>query len=108
MSPKLGPMVSKVQKNIVKAHVADALKCGARCLYGGDGDGKAEGNFMPPTLLSDVPHSAIITRQVNLGALLPGMRAPKLGCAYAFLYEQSPVLHIAFLCSMEVGREVRN
>ena len=87
MSAQLGPMVSKVQKDIVKAHVADALKCGARCLYGGDGDGKAEGNFMPPTLLSDVPHSAMITRQVNLGALLPA-------CPRAFFLRARACVHV--------------
>ena len=47
---QLGPLVSQTQRELVLTHVTDAIKSGAKLLYGGapvDGPG----NFFQPTLL---------------------------------------------------------
>ena len=65
---RIGPMVSQRQKQLVVGHVADALGAGARCLHGGvDEQG---GNFLSATLLTDVPHTAKITREETFGPVL--------------------------------------
>lgn len=64
----LGPMVSRTQKELVLKHVRDAIACGAKCLYGQVQD--SEGNLLQPILLTDVPQSAIITRQETFGPVV--------------------------------------
>ena len=64
----LGPMVSRTQKELVLKHVRDAIDCGAKCLYGQVQD--SEGNLLQPILLTDVPQSAIITRQETFGPVV--------------------------------------
>jgi len=61
----LAPMVSGVQKAIVAKHVDEAIAAGAKCLLGGpDAARRLEGatppgsNFVPVTVLADVPHDA--------------------------------------------------
>lgn len=65
---KVGPMVSKTQKDLVARHISDALKAGAKCLFGGDASG--QGNFIQPTLLTDVPQTASITREETFGPVV--------------------------------------
>ena len=65
---RIGPMVSQRQKQLVVGHVADALGAGARCLHGGVDE--LGGNFLSATLLTDVPHTAKITREETFGPVL--------------------------------------
>ena len=62
----LGPLVSGSDLVKLEAQIADALKRGARLLYGG----KRQQNFFLPTLLSNVPNDAIIMQEESFGPIV--------------------------------------
>lgn len=68
----IGPLASAMQRDIVHSHVTAAIASGARCLLGGQMPSKAQrGNFYPPTVLVDVPHSAKqITQEETFGPVV--------------------------------------
>ena len=56
----IGPMASRMQRDIVHSHVQKAKQAGARCVLGGELPGSSErGNYYPATVLADVPHGAL-------------------------------------------------
>ncbi len=72
-STKLGPMVSRRQREVVDEHVRDAVQRGARLLLGGDvPDGP--GNHYPATVLADVPRDARIATEETFGPVVCLMR----------------------------------
>lgn len=69
--PKIGPMVSEMQRTIVHGHVQAAQKAGARCVLGGTlPPASIRGSFYPPTVLADVPHESTITREETFGPVV--------------------------------------
>lgn len=82
----LGPMHTNTQREEVEAQVQDARDRGAKLLLGGDrptGDGFERGNFLLPTLLTDVdPQSRVMTEEV-FGPALPIVRVRDLEEAIA-------------------------
>ncbi len=71
----VGPMTMERQRELVEAHVEDALARGALALIGGrrpDGPGF----FYPPTVLTGVDHSMRVMREETFGPLLPVMVVP--------------------------------
>lgn len=54
----IGPMASRMQRDIVHSHVEKAKKAGARCVLGGTLP-SGRGNYYPATVLADVPHAAL-------------------------------------------------
>ncbi|KAJ8610694.1 hypothetical protein CTAYLR_005645 [Chrysophaeum taylorii] len=98
----LAPLVSKVQRDVVAAHVTYALDAGARLLLGGpqvaaDVEAKTPpgSSFYPVTVLADVPHDAnrdetfgptvAITPYADLGDALKMANDSKYGltaCVY--------------------------
>ena len=69
-APKIGPMVSELQRQTVHRHVLAAQEAGARCVLGGQMP-KGKGTFYPPTVLADVPHKdCVITQEETFGPVV--------------------------------------
>jgi succinate-semialdehyde dehydrogenase/glutarate-semialdehyde dehydrogenase len=68
----IGAMSSERQREIVEAHVRDALARGARLLAGG-GRGGDTGSFHEPTVLDKVDHTMELMREETFGPVLPLM-----------------------------------
>ena len=63
-----GPLINDQAVADVAAHVADAVKRGARILTGGDRI-KGGGSFFAPTVLIDVSHDALMCSEETFGPL---------------------------------------
>jgi succinate-semialdehyde dehydrogenase/glutarate-semialdehyde dehydrogenase len=70
---QIGPMVNARQKAKVLAQIESAVAAGARVLAGGEA---REGNFVAPTVLSEVDHAMEIMREETFGpvACVQGFR----------------------------------
>src|SRR5262249_13775844 len=66
----MGPLTTEDQRQLVEAHVADAVGKGARVLHGGERP-RARGFWFPPTVLSDVNHGMRVMKEETFGPLLP-------------------------------------
>lgn len=82
----VGPMHTNSQREEVEAQIQDARDRGAKVLLGGTrptGDGFERGNFLLPTLLTNVdPRSRVLTEEV-FGPALPIVRVKDLEEAIA-------------------------
>lgn len=82
----LGPLHTKGQREEIEEQVEDAIKRGAKLLYGGQrpkGEEYERGYFLVPTLLADVdPDSRILTEEC-FGPALPIVRVRDLDEAIA-------------------------
>jgi acyl-CoA reductase-like NAD-dependent aldehyde dehydrogenase len=68
----IGPMVSKDQYDLVCELVDDAIASGAKRLCGGPVEVEGfSGNFIAPTVLTDVTHDMRIMREEIFGPVLP-------------------------------------
>jgi succinate-semialdehyde dehydrogenase/glutarate-semialdehyde dehydrogenase len=65
-----GPLINADAVLKVEEHIADATKHGAKVLSGGHRHEKG-GNFFQPTILTDVPHDALIFREETFGPVAP-------------------------------------
>ena len=65
---KVGPMVSSVQRDIVKEHVKDAVEKGAKVLY--ESPTVSGGNFHPVTVLSNVKDDMKVYRDETFGPVV--------------------------------------
>ena len=63
-----GPLINEAAVTKVEEHVADATAKGARVLTGGK---RLAGTFFEPTLLADVPKSAIVSHEETFGPVAP-------------------------------------
>ena len=68
-----GPLINRDALDKVEAHVADAVKRGARVVIGGKRHALG-GNFYEPTILADVPRQADIFRDETFGPVAPLFR----------------------------------
>jgi succinate-semialdehyde dehydrogenase/glutarate-semialdehyde dehydrogenase len=68
-----GPMINADAVAKVEEHIADAVRRGARVLLGGKRH-ELGGNFFQPTILTDVPSDAIVSREETFGPLAPLFR----------------------------------
>ena len=68
-----GPLINADAVAKVEAHIADALKRGAKVLTGGHRHALG-GNFFEPTVLADVPQDADIFREETFGPVAPLFR----------------------------------
>jgi len=69
----LGPLIDSKAVEKVQAHIADALEKGAKLALGGEAHSLGE-LFFQPTVLTDVPHSARLTREETFGPVAPLLR----------------------------------
>jgi len=76
---RVGPMVSRRQKEHVLRQVEDAVRQGAKVIHGG---GPREGNFVEPTILWDVTHEMDVMREETFGPV---------ACVHTFETEEEAV-----------------
>jgi succinate-semialdehyde dehydrogenase/glutarate-semialdehyde dehydrogenase len=69
----IGPMTTQSQREVVLAHIADAVEKGARVLHGGRPTADLPGYFIQPAVLDRVDHSMTIMREETFGPVLPIM-----------------------------------
>ncbi|WP_193075988.1 NADP-dependent succinate-semialdehyde dehydrogenase [Pseudomonas sp. FME51] len=68
-----GPLIDDKAVAKVQEHINDALAKGARLVAGGKVH-ELGGRFFEPTILSDVPHTALVAREETFGPLAPVFR----------------------------------
>jgi succinate-semialdehyde dehydrogenase/glutarate-semialdehyde dehydrogenase len=69
----LGPMINEEAVDKLEEHIADALAKGAHVATGGKRH-QLGGSFFQPTVLTDVPHAAIIFDDETFGPIAPLFR----------------------------------
>ena len=67
----LGPLASRAALDLLEGQVDDALRRGAKLLFGGKRVPGTKGNFFPPTLLAGVPNDALAMQEESFGPLVP-------------------------------------
>jgi aldehyde dehydrogenase (NAD+) len=77
---EIGPMVTKDQVNIIRDHLEDALKKGAKLLTGHSWDRKS--NEVPPLILEGVTREMLVYDEESFGPIIP---------LYAFKDEESAI-----------------
>lgn len=65
----IGPLTDPRQVTIVRAHLEDALARGAQVAHGG----RFNGQYMEPTILTQVDHSMVVMQEETFGPLMPIM-----------------------------------
>lgn len=73
----LGPVVSKRSKEMIEAHVKDALDKGAKDATPENESfmsPPADGNYVKPTLLTNVDHSMTVMTEETFGPVIPVMK----------------------------------
>ncbi len=70
---KLGPLINEKALEKVKAHVADAVKKGAKIMLGGKPD-KLGGLFYAPTILLNANASMLLAKEETFGPVAPLFR----------------------------------
>lgn len=73
----VGPVISKRSKEMIEAHIKDALDKGAKDATPPNesfSSPPAKGNFVKPTLLTDVDHKMNVMTQETFGPVIPVMR----------------------------------
>ena len=68
----IGPLITRESLETVEAQVAESIKQGARLLLGGKRvqPGGLAGHFFEPTILADVPHGSLPTREEIFGPVV--------------------------------------
>ncbi|MBA7689080.1 Glutarate-semialdehyde dehydrogenase [subsurface metagenome] len=69
----LGPMATLSQLKVVEEHIEDAVRKGAKVLWGGEKIENLPGYFFQPTVLSEVNHSMKVMQDETFGPVLPVM-----------------------------------
>lgn len=61
---QMGPLIDQAAVDKVQSHIQDALSQGAQLVYGGQAE---QGTFFQPTVLTEVPNTALLTRDETFG-----------------------------------------
>ncbi|MBN8242435.1 NADP-dependent succinate-semialdehyde dehydrogenase [Nitratireductor aquimarinus] len=69
----MGPLIDAAALTKIRSHIDDAVSRGASVLTGGQPHALG-GNFFEPSILTDVPHDAIVAREETFGPLAPLFR----------------------------------
>ncbi|MDP2142278.1 MAG: NADP-dependent succinate-semialdehyde dehydrogenase [Gammaproteobacteria bacterium] len=101
----LGPLIDGKALSKVQEHIADATSKGARLIKGGSSHSLG-GNFFEPTILVDVPHSALLTKEETFGPVAPLLRFRDEAEAIQRANDTEFGL-AAYLYSRDVGRVFR-
>jgi aldehyde dehydrogenase (NAD+) len=70
----IGPFILPRQAQVIDAQIDDALARGARVVTGGKSQRLGGGNYMRPTVLTDVNHGMAIMQEETFGPVIPVMR----------------------------------
>jgi len=102
---QIGPLIDASAVAKVAEHVADAVANGARVLTGGEPH-ELGGTFYKPTVLGEVPVSAVIFGEETFGPVAPLFRFETDAEAVA-LANATPFGLAAYVCANDVGRIFR-
>lgn len=69
----IGPLINDAAVEKVRAHIEDAVRKGAKVIYGGKTHALGR-TFFEPTILADVPNDALVARDETFGPLAPLFR----------------------------------
>ncbi|WP_136685638.1 NADP-dependent succinate-semialdehyde dehydrogenase [Falsirhodobacter xinxiangensis] len=72
-SVTMGPLIDDAALTKIRSHIDDAVSRGASVLTGGQPHALG-GTFFQPTVLTNVPHDAIVAREETFGPLAPLFR----------------------------------
>ncbi|MBC7637487.1 MAG: NAD-dependent succinate-semialdehyde dehydrogenase [Acetobacteraceae bacterium] len=100
-----GPLINAAAVAKVEEHIADALARGARVVTGGARHARG-GTFFQPTLLVDVPHDALISREETFGPVAPLFRFKTEAEAIALANDTEFGL-ASYFYSRDIGRIFR-
>jgi succinate-semialdehyde dehydrogenase/glutarate-semialdehyde dehydrogenase len=78
---RLGPMHTKVQREEIESQVADAVKRGAKLVFGGkrpEGAEYEKGFYYTPTILTDAPQDSRVVTEETFGPVLPVFKVKDL------------------------------
>ena len=100
-----GPLINADAVRKVEEHIADAQAKGAKVAMGGSRH-TLGGNFFEPTVLTDVPHSAMIFREETFGPVAPLFRFKTEEEAIAMANDTEFGL-AAYFYARDVGRVFR-
>lgn len=73
----IGPVISKRAKDSIESHIKDALNKGAKDATPDNEtfqNPPADGNFVKPTLLTNVDHSMVVMTEETFGPVIPVMK----------------------------------
>ncbi|MBS0474604.1 MAG: NAD-dependent succinate-semialdehyde dehydrogenase [Proteobacteria bacterium] len=101
----IGPLIDASAVAKVEEHIVDAVAKGARVLTGGKPH-PLGGTFFEPTVLSHVPHDALIFAEETFGPVAPIFRFETEEEAIA-LANDTPFGLAAYVCARDVGRIFR-
>ena len=101
----IGPLIDTNAVAKVGEHVADALAKGAGLMAGGKAH-ELGGNFYEPTVLRDVPRTAMIFQEETFGPVAPLFRFETEAEAIE-MANDTPFGLAAYLCATDVGRIFR-
>jgi len=74
---QLGPVISKPSKKAIEAHIKDALDKGAKDATPENASFESpppDGNFVKPTLLTNVNHNMLVMTEESFGPIIPVMK----------------------------------
>ena len=100
-----GPLINADALAKVEAHVADAVRHGARVVIGGERH-RLGGTFYQPTILADVPRGAEIFRDETFGPVAPLFRFATEAEAIE-MANDTPFGLAAYFYTRDVGRVFR-
>jgi succinate-semialdehyde dehydrogenase/glutarate-semialdehyde dehydrogenase len=100
-----GPLINADAVAKVEEHIADATSKGASVLTGGKRHGNG-GTFFEPTILTNVPHDALVFREETFGPVAPLFRFKTEAEAIA-LANDSEFGLAAYFYARDVGRIFR-
>ncbi len=66
---ELGPLINPTAGEKVKEHIVDAIAKGAKVILGGNG--AMDGNFLPPTIVTDVTQDMQVAQDETFGPFAP-------------------------------------
>ncbi|MDO8273220.1 MAG: NADP-dependent succinate-semialdehyde dehydrogenase, partial [Gammaproteobacteria bacterium] len=101
----LGPLIDARALVKVQEHIADAVRLGARVTLGGAVHARG-GNFFEPTVLVDVPQSALLVREETFGPVAPLLRFHDEADVIAMANDTEFGL-ASYLYSRDIGRVFR-
>ena len=89
----IGPIIFEPQLGTIESHVADAVAKGATVRRGGKRSSTPAGTYYEPTLLTEVDHSMLVTRDETFGPVLPIARVADATEALQMVNDSSYGLH---------------
>ncbi|HBX81787.1 MAG: succinic semialdehyde dehydrogenase [Propionibacteriaceae bacterium] len=101
----MGSLASAEHLAVVQEHVRDALAKGARLLTGGRRRPDVGPTFYEPTVLTDVPASALCAREETFGPVVSLYRVESLDAAVAQANDSSYGLASAVFCATSAQGE---